>query len=105
MEGGKKLCLLTAKLQNCRYNILYINCCKSNKLKGFSFQNNSKILNPSEKMDLDFGAVFKGKKNPAAQFHQTDLEVLGNSREVKIVFYSKIFTFSMYLLKSPIANH
>ena len=59
----------------------------------FSFQNNSKDLDPSCKMDLDlWDCLGMGKIGIIARFHRTDLVICSHSRGTKPLSYSRINT-------------
>ena len=66
----------------------------SSVIRGFSFQNNAKNLDPSYKMALDLRDCLgrKGKILITAKFHMTDLVIRGHSREGKTPSYSRINT-------------
>ena len=72
------------------------------KTEFFSFQNNTKDLDPSYKMDLDSWYCLRmGKIGIIARFHRTDLVNSSHSRGTKPPSYSRINTVHDYLKYFP----
>ena len=70
----------------------------------FSFQNNTKDLDPSYKLNLDLwdclgrvDCLEKGKIGIIAKFHRTDLVICSDSREGKTLSYSQIDRVSVWI--------
>ena len=78
-SGSKVYLYFMKKGRQARHRIPWNSC--------FLFRNSPKNLDPSYKMDLDFGCR-KGKICIGGKFHRTDLVICSHSRERKTQSYS-----------------